>query len=406
MEMELDNNDKYEEQQLRIEAAYSSILADYERQDFYLEFSQLLKIFFKRNLSVFECDSVVARLALAGIKISPDIEESKSTEIIPLPNLNLYQDIHVKAMEKIISHKLLNSLEEQELSRYIKMGQRAEEEITNGAEATQSHSELIKSANAARKKLVLSNIRLVMHVSRQYFGVSSLTPDDLLQEGICGLIRAIETFDGQLGYKFSTYATWWIKQSLSRSIMNTGGMVRLPVHVYDKIRQFNRAKKFLKRIYFYRDVTVREIAAELSWEIDETHFIMELAESICISMSESGEDDEGNFFSRTLVCELDTPEEYYEKIDFIRAIGSSLSFLSPREKKIIQLRFGMIGDEEGCTLEEIGKMYNLTRERIRQIEEKALKKIRKKCLINDGFILSDFMPEDFQLEREAGNKNE
>lgn len=402
MEIETNNNDLSLQ---KIDAAYQSVLSDYERQDSYLDFSQLLAIFFKRNLSVCECDAVVERLGLSGINISFASEEADSPKELRLPNLDFYQDIHVGSLEKMLSHRLLGAVEEQELSRFIKMGQRAEEEIRNGSIATNSHVELIRNANAARRKLVLSNVRLVMLASRHFFGVSTLSPDDLLQEGLCGLMKAVELFDGQLGYKFSTYATWWIRQSLFRAVMNYGETVRLPVHIYEKISKFKRAQKFLNKIYFYRVVSIREIAEELTWNLDETHFIMQLAESVCLSMSEAADEEDGNFYSRTLVCELETPEEWCEKQDFIKAVKTALEFLSPREQKILQLRFGMDGRGDGYTLEEIGKMYSLTRERIRQIEEKALIKIRKKCLINDGFILCDFMPENLQLNIN-GSKNE
>lgn len=226
---------------------------------------------------------------------------------------------------------------------------------------------------AAKEQLINSNLKLVVYVAKKYKG-TDLGLLDLIQEGNFGLIAAIDKFDYTLGYKFSTYATYWIKQAISRAIVNKNRPIRLPAHIVEKYNKIKKAEKDLlqeKQI----GVSVEAIAAHLQWEVQEVQDIYDKVQT-CVSLDtpigDDGEDTLGDFIEDS---HFESPSAAAVKKDLKHSLMKVMDSLEEREKKVLIYRYGL-EDEEPKTLEEIGVLFNLSRERIRQIEEKALRKLR------------------------------
>lgn len=234
----------------------------------------------------------------------------------------------------------------------------------------------------------MANLRLVLHIAKPYVGLSDLSLDDLFQEGVMGLMRAADKYDHTLGYKFSTYATWWIRQSITRSLADRGTTIRLPVHVYEDVLRLKRAHKLLGQAHPERRTSMAELADELAWTIDKVHFIQQIAAFVPASLDEriNGYDD--LTLMETLVSELPLPEEHLNQIELAKCIDKALSGLKEREREVLRLRFGLSDSGHEATLEEIGQMFGLTRERIRQIEAKALGRLRHP---SRGAVLREFL---------------
>ena len=228
--------------------------------------------------------------------------------------------------------------------------------------------------NTAREKLIESNLRLVLSIANRYIG-RGLEYDDLVQEGTKGLLKAIEKFDHTKGFKFSTYATWWIRQSIVRSIADQGRTIRLPVHLVETVNKLNRLTTKLTQKYG-RDPTTAEIADEMSMTEDEIREIQCISQEIVSLETNIGEDDS---ILEDIIQDVNavSPSTEYEKVALHDDIMKTLKKLSPREEKIIRLRYGL-DDGKPKTLDEVGKIFNLTRERIRQVEERALRKLKIK----------------------------
>ncbi len=284
--------------------------------------------------------------------------------------------MYLKEIGKV---SLLNPDEEIELAQKMSAGNLAQEQLDSlqsGELDAASLAELKKLAKAgerAKQKLAEANLRLVVSIAKRYVGRGMLFLD-LIQEGNLGLIKAVEKFDYTKGYKFSTYATWWIRQAITRAIADQARTIRIPVHMVETINKVIRVSRQLLQELGH-DPSPEEIAEEMNMPVDKVREILKIAQEPVSLETPIGEEEDshlGDFIPDEGASE---PSEAASFTLLKEQLVDVLSTLTPREEKVLKLRFG-IEDGRTRTLEEVGKEFNVTRERIRQIEAKALRKLR------------------------------
>ncbi|OGO65667.1 MAG: RNA polymerase subunit sigma [Chloroflexi bacterium RBG_19FT_COMBO_55_16] len=339
-----------------------------------------------------QINSLMVALRRRGVEILTDENEdenegsfdppSEPTPIRKIPSLNLDQiesDDTVGLYLREMSHVPLLSLEEEvSLAERIECARQALRDLVklNGRGTLKRRHTLeglIQDGYLAREQLIKANTRLVVSVAKKYVG-HGVPFLDLIQEGNLGLMRAVEKFEFRRGFRFSTYATWWIRQTVTRAIADQSRTIRVPVHMTDRIRQMYRLSHEMEQ-KLSRPPTLEELATQMSTDISKVKWMLKVSWTPISLESPVGDDDDNEFgmFVEDETSSSPTQIVYQEMLR--ERINEVLSTLSPREARILRLRFGL-DDNQPNTLEEVGQKFGLTRERIRQIEGKALRRLR------------------------------
>ncbi len=301
-------------------------------------------------------EKVIKRLEKSNIEVRAersfleDAENANMKEITPnkIDSIQTY-------LKEISKEPLLSAEEEVELAKRIE-----------------------KDDMEAKKRMIRANLRLVVSIAKKYIGRSpKLSFLDLIQEGNLGLFRAVEKFDWRRGYKFSTYATWWIRQSINRALADQSRTVRIPVHMVEKISKYTKVRKDLFQS-LGREPSAEEVAAEMGLEVDKVRHIIKIYQTATSLEAPVGDDEDNSTLADFIEDEETTPPSVDAGRKLLKErLHEVMEDLDDREKKILSMRFGL-DDGVTHTLEEVGQVFDVTRERIRQIQAKALEKIRNK----------------------------
>jgi RNA polymerase primary sigma factor len=356
------------------------------RQQRVLTYATILCYIPLPELDILQIDELFARCFAEAIHVC-ESEESDASAVFDdeVDDPALQQAFQAEAgvedpirlyLREIGHIDLLTAAEEVQLAQQVERGELARARLSEGMlvhEERQILQQWICQSEAARQHLINANLRLVVSIAKKYVG-RGLSLLDLIQEGNIGLMRATEKFDYTKGYKFSTYATWWIRQAITRSISDQSRTIRLPVHVGETISRVKKTAHLLQQS-LQREPTLTEIAQALCMPEEKVRRVLEAAR-LPVSLEQAVNDDDEAMLGDFVEDERSlTPMENATDHLLREQIESVLARLPERERKIIQLRYGLC-DGRYRTLEEVGKEFGITRERIRQIESKVLRKLR------------------------------
>ena len=331
------------------------------KQRGFVTHSEILRLMPNIEEDIATLEDLYDRLSEASIELVeskdllevPDKDTKEKAEVRKVDLDTLTQDSVQMYLREIGKIALLKTEEEKDLAKKIELG-----------------------SEDARQKLTQANLRLVVSIAKRYIGRSShLTLLDLIQEGNIGLFKAVEKFDYKKGYKFSTYATWWIRQAITRALADQAKTIRIPVHMVETISKFNQVKRRLIQD-LGREPLAEEVASEMNIEVEKVRHIMQISQDTVSLEAPLGDSADESTLGEFIEDEKEISPSQATARSLLRdQLQEIMDDLSPREQKILSMRFGL---EDGVThtLEEVGQEFGVTRERIRQIEAKSLEKIR------------------------------
>jgi RNA polymerase primary sigma factor len=320
-----------------------------------LRYADLVEVLEPLQLDPLETDAVYRELEQRGLEVlEPEAETREPAPPPPAPVAATPQETTTDALQLFLRdagrHPLLTAAQEVELAKRIERGDLE-----------------------AKTRMIQSNLRLVVSIAKNYRN-QGLPFLDLIQEGTLGLIRAVEKFDWRRGYKFSTYATWWIRQAVARALADKARTIRMPVHIVERMQKLNRAERTLWT-QLGREPTLEEVAEEANLPIAQAHEVKAAARA-STSLDQPVGETEDAVFGDFVAGDGPLPDEEVEVSLRCQALAEALGALAERERKVLILRYGLV-DEDPKTLEEIGRRLGLTRERVRQIETEALKRLAR-----------------------------
>ena len=333
--------------------------------------TELLYLFPEVEEYVYEYDVFLGELQKSGVRIMEDsgrildMAEKKANE----PALTGKALAHQNAMNIDLSKLSADSIQ-----MYLKeIGKVA---LLTGEEEVELAKRKEKGDKEAEKRIIEANLRLVVSIAKKFAGAKGMSLLDLIQEGNIGLFRAVEKFEYRKGYKFSTYATWWIRQAITRALADQSRTIRIPVHMVETINKFQQVQRNLIQ-ELGREPLADEIASEMGEEIEKIRYIMKISQDTISLETTIGDDDEDSTLEDFIEDVKNVTPDRVAALQLLRDyVKAIVAQLSSREQKILEMRFGLV-DGVAHTLEEVGQEFEVTRERIRQIESKALEKIRK-----------------------------
>jgi RNA polymerase primary sigma factor len=363
------------------------------RSQGYVTYDDVMEAVPEAELNIEQLEDALATLIEMGIEISdaeleePVEEQKERKETVTVESTVTASDIDLSAIDiddsislylkEIGRIPLLTAEQEVSLAKRMEAGRDTKKRLSNNRNLDHQErvelSAIVRDGKSAQEHLIKANSRLVVSVAKKYVG-RGVPFLDLIQEGNIGLIRAVNKFDYRRGYKFSTYATWWIRQAVTRAIADQGRTIRVPVHMYEQINRLARVSRQLVQ-ELGRDPTVEEIAGELGVSPKKVERTIKVSQRpLSLEMPVGEEDDSflGDFIEDS---DAPSPTDQASQQLLRDQIDDIFVSLTPREVRILQLRFGLV-DGYSYTLEEVGKKFGVTRERIRQIEAQALGRLR------------------------------
>lgn len=333
--------------------------------------TELLYLFPEVEEYVYEYDVFLGELQKSGVRIMEDsgrildTAEKKAAE----PPLTGKALAHQNALNVDLSKLSADSIQ-----MYLK--EIGKVPLLSGDEEVELAKRKEKGDKEAEKRIIEANLRLVVSIAKKFAGAKGMSLLDLIQEGNIGLFRAVEKFEYRKGYKFSTYATWWIRQAITRALADQSRTIRIPVHMVETINKFQQVQRNLIQ-ELGREPLADEIASEMGEDIDKVRYIMKISQDTISLETTIGDDDEDSTLEDFIEDVKNVTPDRAAALQLLKDyVKNIVAQLSPREQKILEMRFGLV-DGVAHTLEEVGQEFEVTRERIRQIESKSLEKIRK-----------------------------
>ena len=331
-----------------------AVLVEHGEEHGCVHMTELYEVVARLELEEEEIETLLERLEAAGIDVTDDCSRAIEEEVV-------YTNQQVASATTDSLQLFLN-----EAGRYPLLTAAQEVELAKRIEA---------GDKAAKDLLVNSNLRLVVSIAKKYQG-HGLTLLDLIQEGIIGLIRAAEKFDWRKGFKFSTYATWWIRQAVQRGVANKARVIRIPVHIVEREQKISRAERELVAT-LERTPTDQEVADKAKLPLKQVREVRAAARAVASLDRPVGEDESATYGDLFASGEA-TPDEQVEVELTEKALHEAVAQLSEREQQILNLRYGLSGEADPKSLEEIGRIMGITRERVRQLEAEALRRLAER----------------------------